>query len=65
VLRALPAGDDRWKPFITMMTHNENIKTFAEITKHPELEDECLKACAPPPAALVTRASRPKGNKFK
>jgi len=26
VLRTLPAGDNRWKPFITMMTHNENIK---------------------------------------
>jgi len=65
VLRALPAGDNRWKLFITMVTHNENIKTFAEITKHLELEDEFLKACAPPPAALVTRARRPKENKFK
>ena len=38
VLRALPAGDDRWKPFITMMTHNENIKTFAKITKHLDVK---------------------------
>jgi len=65
VLRALPAGDDRWKPFVTMMTHNENIKTFAEITKHLKLEDERLKAYAPPPVVLVARAGRPKGNKFK
>ena len=53
------------KPFITMMTHNENIKTFAEITKHLELEDERLKTYAPSPAALVARTGRPKGNKFK
>jgi len=65
VLRALPAGDDRWKSFITMMTHNENIKTFSKITKHLELEYERLKACAPPPVALVARANRPKGKKFK
>jgi len=26
VLLALPAGDEKWKPFITMMTHNESIK---------------------------------------
>jgi len=48
VLRALPAGDERWKPLITMKTRNENIKTFVEITKQLELEDERLKACAPP-----------------
>ena len=65
VFRALPTRDEKWKPFITMMTHNESIKTFADITKHLELEDERLKACAPPPVALVARVDRPKGNKFK
>jgi len=55
VLRALPAGDDIWKPYDE---HNENVKTFAKITKHLEVEDECLKACAPPPVALVARANR-------
>ena len=65
VLRALLTEDDRWKPFINVMTHNENIKNFAEITKHLELEDELLKACAPPPVALVARVDRAKGNKFK
>ena len=31
VLLALPAGDESWKPFITMMTHNENIKTLLRL----------------------------------
>ena len=48
-----------------MMTHNESIKTFADITKHLELEDERLKACVPPSVALVARVDRPKGNQFK
>jgi len=65
VLRALPAGDEKWKPFITMVIHNESIKTFTDITKHLELENERLKACAPPPVALVARVDRPKGNKFR
>ena len=65
MLRALPAEGDKWKPFITLMTHNENIKIVAEITNYLELEDERLKASAPPPVALVARVDRPKGNKFK
>ena len=39
------------------MTHNENIKTFADIARHLELEDERLEAAKPDAQAYVAASS--------
>ncbi|KAK0574754.1 hypothetical protein LWI29_028537 [Acer saccharum] len=41
VIRSLP---NSWENMKINMTHNDNIKTFDDISRHVELEDECLKA---------------------
>jgi len=45
------------------MTHSEHIKTFAAISKHLKMEEECLKLYAPPSVASVAKESGPKGRK--
>ena len=47
------------------MTHNENIKTFADISCHLELEDECLEAAKPNAHACVAESSSKKSFYFK
>ena len=39
------------------MTHNENIKTFADIARHLELEDERLEAAKPDVQAYVAASN--------
>ena len=41
VIRSLPAS---WEHMKVNMTHNESIKTFADIAHHLELEDERLES---------------------
>ena len=41
VIRSLP---DSWEHMKVNMTHNESVKTFKDIQRHLELEDECLVA---------------------
>ena len=45
------------------VTHSEHIKTFEAISKHLEMEEECLKLYAPPSVAFVAKGSGPKGEK--
>ena len=40
-IRSLP---DTWVQMRVNMTHNENIKTFDDFSRHLELETECLEA---------------------
>ena len=44
VLRSLPESWDHMK---IQMTHNDNVKTFEDISRHLELEDERLEAAKP------------------
>jgi len=37
------------------MAHNDNIKTFETISKHLEMEQECLKSFPSSSAALVAK----------
>lgn len=47
VLRSLPSDTEEWKNFKLLMSHSENIKTFAELAKHVEMEVERQKALKP------------------
>ena len=47
------------------MTHNENIKTFADIARHLELEDERLEAAKPDAQAYVAALSSNHVSSFK
>ena len=40
-LHSLP---DSWETMVIIMTHNETIKTFDDLSRHLELEAECLEA---------------------
>ena len=46
-----------WEHMKVNMTHNENIKTFANIVCHLELEDEHLEAAKPDAQAYVAASS--------
>ena len=46
------------------MTHNENIKTFAGITCHLELEDDHLKVAKPNAHAYLVELSSKKASRF-
>ena len=35
---------DSWETMVINMTHNENVKTFDDLSRHLELEDDRLKA---------------------
>ena len=54
VIRSLPHS---WEHMKVNMTHNENIKTFADIARHLELEDERLEAAKPDAQAYVAASS--------
>ena len=47
------------------ITHNENIKTFADIARHLELEDERLEAVKPDAQAYVAASSSNNVSGFK
>ena len=47
------------------MTHNENIKTFADIARHLELEDERLETAKPDAQAYVAASSSNNVSGFK
>jgi len=44
-------------------THSEHLMTFAEIQSHQEMEEECLKMLDTPSVTLVTKGTRPRGDK--
>uniref|UniRef100_A0A2N9EKE5 Integrase catalytic domain-containing protein n=1 Tax=Fagus sylvatica TaxID=28930 RepID=A0A2N9EKE5_FAGSY len=60
VIRSLP---DSWISMKQIMTHNENIKNFADISRHVELEAERQEATKS--AALIAHGGQRKPNGFK
>ena len=64
ILRSLPESWDHMK---VQMTHNANVKTFEDISRHFELEDERLKAARPFNEANFAKSNwdlkRKRGNK--
>ena len=62
VIRSLPHS---WEHIKVNMTHNENIKTFADIARHLELEDERLEAAKPDAQAYVAASSSKNIHVFK
>ena len=61
VLRSLP--EPFWGQVKLVLTHNEGIKTFENISYHLELKVECRDANHS--AALVARTGRCNGNSFQ
>ena len=47
------------------MTHNESIKTFADIARHLELEDERLESAKPDAQAYMAGPNTFKASRFK
>jgi hypothetical protein len=60
VIRSLP---DSWISMKQIMTHNENIKNFADISRNVELEAERQEATKS--AALIAHSGQRKPNGFK
>ena len=54
VIRSLPHS---WEHMKVSMNHNENIKTFADIARHLEFEDERLEVAKPDAQAYVATSS--------
>ncbi|KAH9618858.1 hypothetical protein KSS87_009464, partial [Heliosperma pusillum] len=66
VLRSLPSNTEEWKNFKLLMAHSENVKTFAELAKHVEMEVERQKALSPStPAVALAVQGTSKNNKGK
>ncbi|XP_070049220.1 uncharacterized protein [Nicotiana tomentosiformis] len=62
VIRFLP---NNWEHLKVNLTHNDNIKTFADVAHHVELEDERLGAAKDLPNAFVAESSSTKRSSFK
>lgn len=62
VIRSLPSS---WEAMSQNLTHNENIKTFDDVSRHLELEVEHLKAAKPNSYAYVAESSLRKANRPK
>ena len=62
VIQSLPYS---WEHMKVNMTHNEIIKTFADIARHLELEDEHLEAAKPDAQAYVTASNSKNISGFK
>nr|CAD1817218.1 unnamed protein product [Ananas comosus var. bracteatus] len=64
VIRSLP---DSWERMKVNLTHNDSIKTFADVARHVELEDERLGATRGPVHAYMTESSshRASGSGYK
>ena len=60
---ALPVESQHWNHVKTVLTHSEDIKTFAEVQSCIKMEEECLKMLGTHHVALVAKGNRPKGNK--
>ena len=63
MIMAFPNDNEYWKSLKVIMTHSEHIKTFEEISKHLEMEEEHLKLYAPLSVAFVAKGLGPKGRK--
>lgn len=56
---------NNWEHLKVNLTHNDNIKTFAGVARHVELEDERLGAAKAVPNAFVAESSGTKRSSFK
>lgn len=63
VIKALPIESQHWNHVKTILTYSDNIKTFAEVQSHIEMEEERLKMLGTSHVAFVAKGNRPKGNK--
>jgi len=61
VVRALLDDNEHARSFKVIMAHSANIKTFKAISKHLQIEEDCMKAYAPPNMAFFPSGSGPKG----
>ena len=62
VIRSLP---NNWEHMKINMTHNDNIKTFDDIARHLELEDERLEAAKSSGQAYVAESNPRRASGFK
>ncbi|KAK0587377.1 hypothetical protein LWI29_021811 [Acer saccharum] len=62
VIRSLP---NSWENMKINMTHNDNIKTFDDISRHVELEDERLEAAKASGQLYMAESSKRKTKGFK
>uniref|UniRef100_M1DXY9 Uncharacterized protein n=1 Tax=Solanum tuberosum TaxID=4113 RepID=M1DXY9_SOLTU len=62
VIRSLP---NTWKHLKVNLTHNDNIKTFSDVARHVELEDECISVAKAASNAFVADSSGTKSSGFK
>ncbi|XP_070017659.1 uncharacterized protein [Nicotiana sylvestris] len=62
MIRSLP---NNWEHLKVNLTHNDSIKTFADVARHVELEDERLGASKIVPNAFVEESSGTKRSSFK
>lgn len=56
---------ESWERMNVNMTHNKNTKTFSNIARHIELEDECPKVVGPSAHADITKSSFKMFSNFK
>ena len=47
-----------WEHLCINLTHNDNIKTFDDIARHVELEEDCLLADEPYGEAYMTESKK-------
>ena len=62
VIRSLP---NNWEHLKVNLTHKDSIKTFSNIARHVEVEDECLGAAKTTSNAYVVQSSATKSSGFK
>jgi hypothetical protein len=62
VIRSLPSS---WEAMSQNLTHNENIKTFDDVSRHLELEAERLEAAKPNNSAYLAESSSRRANRPK
>jgi hypothetical protein len=62
VIRSLPSS---WDAMSQNLTHNENIKTFEDVSRHLELEAERLEAAKPNSSAYLAESSSRKAFRLK
>ena len=60
MIRAFPDENEHQKSFKAILTPNENILTSEATLKHLKMEEEHIKANAPPIMAFVSKGSRGK-----
>ncbi|OMO59098.1 Zinc finger, CCHC-type [Corchorus olitorius] len=62
VVRSLPRG---WEYMNAMLTHNDKFKTFADVQRHLELEEERLMAMNNHPEVNIAQSSKRGGSSHK